>query len=974
MSVLTTSALSAQSATSASVSGQVTDGMGQTVGGAVVTLEPRGAGAGQETTTTNDGTFRFALVAPGSYEVRAEAIGFRPLVARTLILSGGEAARVSLALTREPPPVSSVDTVAIQANAATRVRAGAVRVGTDDLRQPTGRYEDISTATALSTRFDPSFGSEGLPGSMSVVFADGVPVYSPVRPWSADRRPADMLFPTSFVTGVTAFHRPADLEWAGSASGIVGISTTSGTGAQGVEAGASWSGGPLWSSPRLDLDDPPGLNSFWVDAIGTAQLKGDTTQLVLAVNGLQHETPTAPRISPDLEAGLAGLDAELLGVLAAPSKERLSRYSALARFQSQPSPTSAVFIRGGVAYSERTLEGPGPVAPARWGSPAETATDFSLAAGFVSEYKPGVTLELRGGVSGGSRSLEADEDGLTPAYLVELGLPVGETFGAPAESSRTDAVFMPVGRFDWGEGGVLKTGVLGRVSRFTMEANPWGTGDFLFSGADGLVSGRGLARGASQMTASFATRELGIFAQYDVMATDAVRLTLGARLDYESIPDAEPILDEAWLGVSGLRNDEYPSGFTQVGGVAGLTWEPAADGSTVFSVLGSLQSGDLDPEHLFEVFGSDAATTTTHMGTGLSWPGGTLPGTAPDLSTLSLLGPDTRAPRTLGGSVGLVQEIVGGVSLHLSGDFRRTDFLMRRRNLNLPVVPAALGVGSQDVYGSLTQDGALVAAVDDDARRFPEFGAVWALDPDGWSEYRGATAGLEVRTELLDVFATYTRSETKDNWIGAGDGSPDASLDPGLPNFVESWDEARSDFDRPDRLSVAAELRIPGLNGTSIGAVYRYASGAPFTPGYRRGVDANGDGAFDNDVPFVPQPEDLGPVLDEWSCLANQAGGFAVRNSCRAPGQHTLNARLAIGLGLVAGRPLRLFVEGLDLIEADHGLIDDALMLVDPAGTVTTTSGGARVTIPLQVNPGFGDNLLHTTPGRMLRIGARIGG
>ncbi len=405
-----------------------------------------------------------------------------------------------------------------------------------------------------------------------------------------------------------------------------------------------------------------------------------------------------------------------------------------------------------------------------------------------------------------------------------------------------------------------------------------------------------------------------------------------------------------------------------------ISSQSAADGSTVFSVLGSLQSGDLDPEHLFEVFGSDAATSTTHMGTGLTWPGGALPGTAADLSTLTLLGPDTRAPRTLGASVGLVQEIVGGVSIHFSGDFRRTDFLMRRRNLNLPVVPAARGVGSQDVYGSLTQDGALIAAVDDDARRFPEFGSVWALDPDGWSEYRGATAGFEVRTELLDLFASYTRSETKDNWIGAAAGNPDASLDPRLPDFVEAWDEARSDFDRPDRISATAELRVPGLDGTSLSAVYRYASGAPFTPGYRRGVDANGDGSYDNDVPFVPQPEVLGSVLSEWNCLANQAGGFAVRNSCRAPGQHTLNARLAVGLGLIAGRPLRLFVEGLDLLEADHGVVDSALMLVDPTGSVTTTSGGSRVSIPLQVNPGFGDNLLHTTPGRMLRIGARIGG
>src|SRR5690606_30255587 len=65
------------------------------------------------------------------------------------------------------------------------------------------------------------------------------------------------------------------------------------------------------------------------------------------------------------------------------------------------------------------------------------------------------------------------------------------------------------------------------------------------------------------------------------------------------------------------------------------------------------------------------------------------------------------------------------------------------------------------------------------------------------------------------------------------------------------WADGRSDFDVPHRLAVGAELRLPILAGVSIAGVYRYQSGYPFTPGFRDGVDMNGDGSGRNDPAFV---------------------------------------------------------------------------------------------------------------------------
>jgi hypothetical protein len=965
----------AQSVISASVTGSVTDETGRALPRVVVTLHALGAGTNQETATGNDGVYRFSLVAPGTYEVRAEAIGYQPLVARTLELGGGDAARVPLSLRPATPPVVLVDTIAVEAATTNRSRPGGVRLAADDIDLLPHRFEDLSSIVGLSSHFDGSLGSQGLPGSMTLLFADGLPVYRARHPLRPEEHVPDAFFPRPFISGVTALHNAPDIEWAGGAGGYGTLATRSGVAGSGVDIEGAWSGGPLWSSSELGLTETPGLTSFQGAGRAAFDIKPDTTQLLVASEVLQHESPLVPRISDGLAADLDGLDSELLVSLAAPSVERVSRYSGLARFYTRPSETSQVFLRGTVAYSERRFDGPGPLAIGGWDALGETSTDFSLASSFLSEYRPGITLEFRGGLSSSSRTFESAVEGLPSAYLVGPGLPLGAVPGAPSESSRTDAVFIPMIRFDLGDAAALKTGFQVRASRHTMRTEVWGAGDFLFADADALLAGRGLLRNASEADATFSTREMGAFAQYDVTAARGLDISLGARFDYERIPSEEPALSTAWLETTGIRNDEYPASYPQFGGRASVTWDPANDGRTRLFAIGSVHSGDVDPARLFEVFSRDGSSETTlYSGTGLDWPEPTVPGTAPRLPTLSLLGPDTRPPRSFRGTAGLVREIAGGLSIHVSGDFRRTDFLLRRRNMNLAQTPSATDQWSRGVFGTLEKDGALVTATGADARRFPSFGTVWALDPDGWSEYRGVTAGLEFRGRSLDLYGSFTRSETTDNWIGAASGSAEAQLSPRLPSFVEPWDEATSDFDVPDRIVASAVVRIPALPETSVGATYRYSSGRPFTPRYRRGVDANGDGSLENDVPFVPQPDELGTLHADWGCLRNQSGGFAVRNSCRGPARQSLDARLRIALGQLGRHNASIFVDGLDLLETKDGLIDDALLLVDPDAGITVTSGATRLNVPYVINPGFGEVLLPTGRGRMIRVGVRIGG
>ena len=972
---IVTPSVHAQSVISASVTGSVTDETGRALPRVVVTLLALGAGTSQEMATGNDGAYRFSLVAPGTYEIRAEAIGYQPVIARTLGLAGGDAARVPLSLRPATPPVVLVDTIAVEASTARRSRPGAVRLTGDDIDLIPHRFEDLSSIAALSSHFDGSLGSQGLPGSMTLLFADGLPVYRARHPLRAEEHLPDAFFPRSFLSGLNTLHNAPDIEWAGGAGGYAALGTRAGVAGSGVDIEGAWSGGPLWSSSELGLADTPGLTSFQGAGRAAIDIKPDTTQLLIASEVLQHESPLVPRISDGFAIDLDGLDPELLVSLATPSVERVSRYSGLARFYTRSSETSQLFLRGTATYSERTFDGPGPLAVGGWDALSETSTDLSLASSFLSEVRPGITLEFRGGLSSSSRTFESAVERLASAYLVDAGRPLGAVPGAPSESSRTDAVFIPMMRFDLGDAAALKTGLQVRASRHNMRTDTWGSGDLLFADAEALLAGRGLVRTASETEAAFSTREMGAFAQYDVTAAPGLEISLGTRFDYERIPSEEPALSTAWLETTGLRNDEYPASYPQLGGRASITWDPANDGRTSLFAIGSLHSGDVEPARLFEVFSRDGSSeTTTYVGTGLDWLEPTGPGAAPRLRTLSLLGPDTRPPRSFRGTAGLVREITGSLSVHVSGDFRRTDFLLRRRNLNVAQVPSATDQFSRGVYGTLAKDGSLITATGADARQFSSFGAVWALDPDGWSEYRGVTAGLEFRSRSLNLYGSFTRSETTDNWIGAASGSAEAQLSPRLPSFVESWDEATSDFDVPNRIVASAVVRFPALPGTSAGATYRYSSGRPFTPRYRRGVDANGDGSLENDVPFVPQPDELGTLHADWRCLRNQSGDFAVRNSCRGPARQALDARLRVGLGQLGRHNASLFVDGLDLLETKDGLIDDALLLVDPDAGITFTSGGTSMNVPYEVNPGFGQVLLPTGRGRMIRVGMRIGG
>jgi len=967
--------LSAQSIILSSVSGTVRGSNFQPVGQARVTLTALGSGASYEARTTSAGVFSFELIQPGTYEVRVEAIGFRPQVARFVTLSGGEARSVSLTLTLDPPPVTQVDTVQLGAALSTRWRSGGVQLGGSEIEALPHRFDDLASVAALSTAFDEALGAQGLPGDMTLLVADGVPFYRAAHPVARQDVLPDALFPRSALSGVTPIHNASDVELSGSAGGYATVSTRTSTGVGGVEGEGALSAGPAWSSGQLDAERPS-LFSWQAGARGSVA-PSRTSRLVLSGEALRQETPLAPRVSEELASGLAGLDPDLVASLGEAGVEQYERYSSLLRFDLRQSRDTRIFLRGVGSFSRRRFEGAGPVSLAGPAAAPEESIEFSTAFGAVNNATRSTVVEFRAGLSGSYRDFNPSIAGLAPAYLTGSAASLGDVPSAAGESSRTDFVAIPLVRWSPRRDGAtsVKFGGLLRASSHSSVFSRASLGDYAFSDPSSLLAGSGFGLETFAPQASFGTQEYGAFTQFETRLAPGLEMTVGGRYDYEVIGGDGVTFNPDWFEATGINNTVFNTGHHQFGLRGSLVWEPAEDGRTRVSLTASMHEGDVELRAISALYAeSTTATSTRYAGTGINWPsGGVPPLAAPALTTLTLLGPDARAPRSTNIEVSALRRLGETATVFLRASSRRTDYLTRRRNLNLPLVPQALDPYGRRISGTLVQDGSIVTTTASDARRFAGFGDVWALDPDGWSEYLGITAGVEHRSANLDVYGAYTFSQTDDNWVGAGSGSIDASLSPGLPTTEgqDDWSEGTSDFDVPHRLVVGATTR---LGPVDVSGTYRFRSGLPFTPGYRLGVDANADGSTRNDVAYVPDTGQLGSLADDWSCLADQAGGFAERNSCRGPSVHDLSLRLRFGFATFGGRTATLVLDGFNLIESSAGVIDNALLLVDPTGSITTSPDGATVTIPTTVNDGFGKVVYPSSRGRMLRIGVRIAG
>lgn len=970
----------AQSLTSGALSGTVSDSSGAPLYQVSVAIIDLATGVRRSTVTARTGRFAVTLLPPGDYDVLVERLGYRPKRLWSVPVRAGVDLDVAVTLVAAPPPVTRRDEVAFAASTVQGSRAGVSqafsRFGISGLPDDRRDLADLARLTTTSTD---ALETEGLPGRLSGAVIDGVP-FKPARhpALPAATWPAG-AFPLTSVERVELVTNGIDVEWSGFGGGYLSSHTRRGTAQLTARAFGDWTGNALSDSKYFHTGAVPN-SSLRGGVLVSGPVIRDTAHFAVGVEVERLETPRPRAWELDsLTASLLAVAQDSFNVDLAdytrPHVVRTALASAFGRFDWQIATAHGLSVRAGYASAKVDNPDLGPLHTASLGAVLE-GKDLSAAATLTSRISGRLSQELRLGVEHSAREYRGTA---VPATgIVDGGLAFGSDPALPASLSQT--VVRLSETLHWTTGvHHIKLGGAGTFASYDQTYSDGRDGVFLFASDSAFARRTGVFQQAAGPVpvARFGVPQLALYVQDTWTVAPGFRVLAGVRYEFEQLPRGDVRRNQDWLDSTGLANDAFDRTRAKLSPRFGFTWDPR--GERRWLVLGEagIYYDLVDPGILAELVthagGVQERRAAGALGT---WPTPPDPTAAPVRgAVLALLGPKFEAPRTSRVSFGVSRALGPAMGLHVSGTYRHTDFLPRRHDLNrLPGVSARDQYG-RPISGTLVQQEGLLTVAPGSNRRFPGFDLVSGIDADGYSDYWGVTVALERQTsDAVNLLASYTYSRSTDNWLSGRGGTPADQLAP-FPDSLngQDWARGRSDFDVPHRIVVAGEWKVPGRFGPRLAALYRYRSGQLFTPGFRAGVDANGDGSATNDPAYVDDTiPGVSSLFGTWDCLRGQAGRFAERNSCREPGAHSLDLRLRLEVLHPGSVPLELVVDALNVLESDVGVRDNALYLVDRSRALSTDPTTGQITVPLVANPNFGRLLVRRTAGRLWRVGLRV--
>lgn len=946
MSLASAAATHAQSLTFGEITGTVTDPQQVQLIDAEVRVRDRNSGAIRWMLTARDGAYRFGMLPAGRYDVTVEALGYRPVTHLDVAVAAGQVAKLTTTLRTAALPVTTIDTVRV-ASLAARPGAWLLERGYADLA---GSRRLVTDLAAFSGTADDR-GVEGLPWRLAGALVDGTRSSGLTSPNGIGSDGALVAFPVRSAASAEVGELGFDAELGGTG---VGVRMTT------LRAGGS---------PTASVIAEGGTAATGASFIAGGPLQGDTA---LAIFGVDYQRAEVSR------PALLGSDAAIAGALASaalnshatdisaytePADRLTDRFGAFGRLDWQPGDRFAMTVRAsGSRLTSTGLREPGDVLGA-YGSGHE-AVAAQAAVSLYGRLSRRVSQEIR--VSADIADLTGSTDPLPLTGFAGSGHTIGGLAGF--SESRTTPRAAGVLHFDFGPHR-LKAGVSIATHMSESRQVAGSRGEYWFGDATDFANASGAWRrieGAAP-AGEFRMSESAIFLQDAWRVADGLDVSLGARLDLMSIPASEIERDAQWLALSGIDNRDVEGKHNRISPRLGFRWELGRDREWLVEGGAGVFQDLPDSRDIAEALTFDrGATARAGVGSLGSWPSAPTSVAAPVVGrAITLLGPEFEGPRTQRLAMSITRRL-GAWSSSLSGVYRHTDFLARRRDLNLTAAAVTEDQYGRPIFGTLTQFGTLLAAEPGTNRRFSGFEAAQVLESSGFSDYWGITVGIErVRESGFSLASSYTYSRTTDNVPGFS--GQRISPFPGGLGGVD-WMEGRSDLDIPHRVLVATEWSAGAMR---LGAVYRLSSGLPFTPGVRDGVDANADGDARNDPAFIdPNLTGMTELLNEWDCLGS-VPGFVERNACRGELAHRLDLRAAFRIAnLTIGR-LDLVIDALDVIATEGGRLDHALLLVDRTGAITPNVGGG-LDVPYVANPSFGSILADRSPGILWRAGLRI--
>ena len=983
--------LPAQSLTSGSLRGTVQSTTGEPLPGVTLTLGGRAGAVSRALETDRKGGFRIPLLAPGEYALLAEQVGYQPVRLSGIVVEAGAATTVSVVLERRPPPITSVTERTAAGARAGGASGPAVSGRTLDAfdrpRDAAGLARDVSTMIGAGDgRTGLALGAQGLPASFGRLFVDGVQETLLRHPALRGEPASSPLFQRDALSQAQFLGTAADLEWRGTPGTVTALETRGGGRRMRLAPYATFASARLGGNSLDNFGDST-ASSFQVGAVLSGALVPDTAHFLLRADYASLAEPTAAPWAVDsgryngqtvsLRQTLAAIGTDsfhtALAPYAASTVRRWKGGSGEGRLDWRVAKNSSLLLRLG--FASWTEDAPRLGADLFAGvATSLDARDISAAAS-VTTTAATLANEFRAGFSAARR--EWRQTGFAGTVLAGDAVALGSSPLFPATFDTkgvdlSDAVQVSRDRHQIKGGGSLN------VTQYEQDYRFGALGLFRFGDLDrfGAAEGTFFQTVGPSGSARFTVAEPGLFLQDTYELAPDFRLQAGVRYETQIFPVNKISPDTAWSNATGIRTNTEPRAAKGFFPRAGFVWDAQHRGEWVVHGSAGLYHGDLDPSLFSEAMVFDGGITVRRgQGTFASWP--QVPGDslAPAAGKrLTLFSDRYRAPRSAKFDFGISRAFGGGTSFSILGSYGHTDYLLRRLDLNLPAGSARQTQEGRPIYGTLVQQGGLVSPAPGSNRRFSGYDLVSALVPTGFADYYEATAFLRHQVAHgFSVDASYTYSRTTDNLVGSLEADPADQLDPfpaGLPGGGD-WSRGRSDLDVPHRVAAHAEFRSSGKAPLVLGARWRWRSGLPFTPGFRPGVDLNGDGGGNNDPVHVDQ--DVASVLSAAGCSSTATGSFAERNSCREKGVQALDLRLAVGLPLQigGGGPLFVTVDAFNLVSSETGIVDRAAVLINPAGALTTGADGS-VTVPFLANPNFGRLLSRRVEPRVVRFGLRM--
>lgn len=965
---------------------------GTPVVGVQVTVESSDGRAISYLESDGSGLFAMQLLPPGTYRVLAEQVGLQPVRLVGVIVSAGQTTSIVFRLERKPPPIERVLEIhqpgAAAGSSMGRTVAGTGLTAGDRHGSGTDISRDLTEVVRPGDARDAwALSSGGLPATSSRLWIDGLPESLTRHPALTGEPASAPLFQRDGLAQAQVQSIGFDSEWRGYPGALLAGHTRRGNDVLSFRPYASFSNASLGAAAEDNPADSTATSIQIGAALGGPIIR-DTAHFMLRLDYQQLRTPSAYPWDNDagvynggsvsIRETIAAIGQGNYGVALNPAVQpvvrtwngisgmgrvdwRLGRHTAMLRFgYARWTEDSPLLLDERANLNDTKLE----------------SKDLSGAISITSSW-PAFSNEIRLGFANTTRDWTT---GILPATsLAAEDVAFGGSGALPGLFDAKSLDVSDILQFQIARHR-LKAGINYTMTAYRQDYRYGSNGVYTFGSLDDFGRGDGIYYQSFVPVPETVTPRLsegGLFLQDTWTASPEIALALGLRYDIQSLPDDEITLNQDWLILTGRRNDYAPYDNHGWGPRAGLVWDVQNRGEWIVRGGAGLYFAGLDPALFSEAILFDGGVTV-RRGQGLftSWPTEPDIDLAPDMGArLTLFNDAWRNPRTFKGGAGVSHVFPGGTVFHVNGAYHHTDFLARRTDLNRSAVALGATQEGRPIYGTLVKQGSLISAAPGSNRRFSGFDLVSGLSSTGFSDYYELSLLLERQiTRGLSFSASYTLSKTDDNVLGQRALDPADQVNP-FPEGINGadWADGRSDFDVPHRVALSGSYKVGTKTPISVGARWRLRSGLPFTPGFRQGVDPNGDGAGGNDPAYLDAAiTGIATTLSAAGC----SGGtnvFATRNSCREDAAQSLDLRFSVGLPLKAkdGSQLSLVLDAFNVVSSAIGLVDRALVLVDPNGALIV-DGQGNVTLPLVVNPNFGNIQSRRNDPRMFRVGVRM--